>query len=147
MLADEKVVLFTFFAWSGQALASLRIFEAWRLEWLAAHPEALVAFYRLDPDAHPETWPWLTEQTRTRHGSDSGFGSVMWLRRPSATSRTLTTSTFAGYGAARAVTRDSIPTELEQRTPALRTWGPQARQIHVGEVAHRTVYTVVRDGD
>jgi hypothetical protein len=81
MLADDQAVLFTFFAWSGQAVVSLRVFEEWRLEWLIVHPEALVAFYRLDPDAHPDTWSWLTEQARSEHDNDRGYGAVTWLRR------------------------------------------------------------------
>jgi hypothetical protein len=81
MLTAEQAVLFTFFAWSGQAVASLRVFEEWSLEWLAVRPEACVAFYRLDPDVHPDTWSWLTEQAHREHDNDRGFGAVTWLRR------------------------------------------------------------------
>jgi hypothetical protein len=81
LLADEQAVLFVFFDWSGQAVVSLRLFELWIKEWLASHPEAPVNFYRLDPDAHPDTWTWLVGQARGETDNERGFGSVCWLRR------------------------------------------------------------------
>ncbi len=80
MLADEHAVLFIFFDWSGQAVVSLRLFESWIQEWRTLHPESSVSFYRLDPDAHPDTWSWVGEQARSETDNESGFGSVTWLR-------------------------------------------------------------------
>lgn len=81
MLADEQAVLFLFFDWSGQAVVSLRLFESWVQEWRGLHPESSVAFYRLDPDAHPDTWRWVGEQARSETDNERGFGSVTWIRR------------------------------------------------------------------
>jgi hypothetical protein len=81
MLAEEQAVLFVFFDWSGQAVVSLRLFESWVQEWRLLHPELSVAFYRLDPDAHPDTWSWVGEQARSETDNERGFGSVTWLRR------------------------------------------------------------------
>jgi hypothetical protein len=81
MLAVEQAVLFIFFGWSGQAVLSLRLFESWVQDWRASHPESSVAFYRLDPDAHPDTWSWVAKQARSEADNERGFGSVTWLRR------------------------------------------------------------------
>ena len=81
MLADDKAVLFVFFNWSGQAVLSLRLFEAWVEEWRASHPEASVSFYRLDPDDNRDSWTWLNQKSRNETEIDGGFGSVTWLRR------------------------------------------------------------------
>ena len=81
MLAEKQVVLFIFFDWSGQAVVSWRLFESLAQEWQALYPDAGVHFYRLDPDAHPDTWSWITEQARSDSESEGGFGSVTWLRR------------------------------------------------------------------
>jgi hypothetical protein len=81
MLTAEQAVLFVFFDWSGQAMASLRLFESWIQEWRALHPEAPVSFYRLNPDRHLDTWSLLGEQARRQANSEGGFGSVTWLHR------------------------------------------------------------------
>ena len=80
MLAEKQVVLFIYFSWSGQAVLSWRLFESWTQEWQALHRDADVRFYRLDPDAHPETWSWITKQARSDSDNERGFGSVTWLR-------------------------------------------------------------------
>jgi hypothetical protein len=80
MLAEEQAVLFVFFDWSGQAVVSLRLFESWVQEWRGLRPDSSVASYRLDPDAHPDTWSWVGEQARSETDNEGGFGSVTWLR-------------------------------------------------------------------
>lgn len=81
MLKFERVVLFTFFDWSGQAELSLNVFTEWEREWRASHPDAPVGFYRLDPDHHPYTWEWVAEHVRGEDGMEGGFGAVTWLQR------------------------------------------------------------------
>jgi hypothetical protein len=81
LLAEEQAVLFAFFDWSGQAYASLRIFERWETEWRESHRGAWVNFYQLDPDRFPDTGGWLVEQARSIKSMEGGFGSVTWLRR------------------------------------------------------------------
>ena len=81
MLANEQAVLFIFFDWSGQAVASLRLFESWMQKWRALHPGLAVSFYRLDPDEHSDTWSWVAAQARSENYSEGGYGSVTWLRR------------------------------------------------------------------
>ena len=80
LLKVEQAILFTFFDWSSQADLSLNVFTEWEHEWKAAHPNAPVGFYRLDPDHHPYTWQWLAQHARGEDGMDGGFGAVTWLR-------------------------------------------------------------------
>ena len=80
MLREEQAVLFAFFAWSGQAHSSLRVFEEWEREWRTLHSDAPVSFYCLDPDSFGESRDWLVEQARGSDGVEAGYGSVTWLR-------------------------------------------------------------------
>ena len=80
LLRAEQAILFTFFDWSGQAQSSLRVFEEWERDWRALHPNALVTFFRLDPDRLKVSWDWLVKNARGDEGMEGGFGSVIWVR-------------------------------------------------------------------
>jgi len=70
-------VIFIHFAWSGQSVASLRVFEEW--EGSLQDPPEGPAFFRFNPDEHPDLCEWLWDE-KFKDLSGRGFGSVIWLR-------------------------------------------------------------------
>ncbi|HLY75197.1 MAG TPA: hypothetical protein VKU80_13840 [Planctomycetota bacterium] len=82
LLASREAIVFVQFNWSGQSVASLRVFEEWEKENAASNCN-IPRFFRIDPDMMiPSAGAWFTEES-VKYGQDlaaGGYGSVIWLR-------------------------------------------------------------------
>jgi len=80
-LHTERVIIFIFFEWSGQAARSLRTFQQFERE-LAAQPDGVnCEIFQLEPDQHPRTWKWLAGVAGCDEGAEHSHGAVVWLRK------------------------------------------------------------------
>ncbi|MDB6111089.1 MAG: hypothetical protein JWR69_2839 [Pedosphaera sp.] len=80
VLRAERAIVLIDFAWSAEAAESRQAIERWEKE-LESQPEKRDwAIYRLAPDGFPDTWKWVGTQVVGLDSTQSGAGTVLWLK-------------------------------------------------------------------